>query len=134
MIIPDKVKIFNYDYDVKVVEEPIIHQGQVCLGLCDGLEQEILLSASLNQQTLETTLILEILHTAQFHYNMDMGDKTEEIVDNFAHLVHGLIKDNPLMFITEEGLEQYFDLLEDTPVAPENECEHECKCNHKDIE
>lgn len=128
MIIPDKVKIFNYDYDVKVVEEPIIHQGQVCLGLCDGLEQEILLSANLNQQTLETTLLHEILHTAQFHYNMDMGDKTEEIIDNFAHLVHGLIKDNPLMFITEDGLEQYFNLIENENIECEETCEHKCEC------
>ena len=134
MIIPDKVKIFNYDYDVKVVEEPIIHQGQVCLGLCDGMEQEILLSASLNQQTLETTLIHEILHTAQFHYNMDMGEKTEEIVDNFAHLLHGLIKDNPLMFITEEGLEQYFEALEMAEKCSEGKYEHNCNCDKNNAE
>ena len=123
MIIPKKVKIFNYDYDIKVVEEPIIHQGQLCLGLCDGMEQEILLSADLNQQSLETTLIHEVLHTAQFHYNMDLGENAEEIIDNFAHLVHAIIKDNPLMFITEEGLEQYLQMTEE-----QEEESHECKC------
>lgn len=113
MIIPNKIRIGNFDYDVELTEQPILLDYQLCSGLCDVHNQLIQIDAGLTDQNKERVLWHETVHGLFEYLGLDFGEKNENIVDSVARGVMQLVRDNPLMFITEDVVEEYLYLMEE---------------------
>ena len=123
MIIPKNVKVGNFIYDVEICDTPIIHEGVLCQGLCSYSEQKIWLSNDLTQQSLEQTFLHELCHAIFFHLGMSFDQDTEEVVEKTSIILHGIIKDNPLIFVEQETIDEFFNKQD-----VEEFCNKENKC------
>ena len=93
MIIPDKIKIGNYYYDIKLVEEFSLH----CLGRGALLKQSILLNSEASQELKEETFIHEIIHQILGQRSFSNEDKNETLIDSLAAGLYQVFKDNDLL-------------------------------------
>jgi hypothetical protein len=102
MIIPNELKVGNFIYNVEVTNEPILHEGMLCHGICDSENQLIQLSSDLSEQNKERVFLHELLHSIQFDRSIDLGEECEYIIDEFAKGLHAVINDNIGVFNSVE--------------------------------
>lgn len=134
MIIPKNVKVGNFVYTVEVTEDPILLDYQVCSGICDNHNQLIQIDAGLTEQNKERVFLHELIHAMCMDKELHFGDETEHVVDNLAKSLHGIILDNPILFMDGEVLDEILnDLAEEVEDELEmKECScKECKCENK---
>lgn len=98
MILPDKVKIGAFTYEVKI-QEKIFHNSVECYGVCDKEELVIYISeaSNANPQVLRDTFFHECLHGIEQAYGIDL---TEDQVSRISTAFIGLLSDNG--FLKEE--------------------------------
>ena len=100
MKIPNKVKIGNVVYDIKLSDEVILMDNKRAYGQIDFNFHTIKIDNSLQDiQGQEETFFHEVFHGIVHQRNFDY-DKTDEenITEELARGFHEFIKDNPLIF------------------------------------
>lgn len=125
MIIPREVKVGNFVYDVEITDEPILLDYQVCMGICDSQNQVIRIDENLTGQNKERVFLHELFHAMTVDKELDFGEDTEHVIDTLAKSLHGVLVDNPMLFVDENILEKLLDELEDED-EEEEEC---CSCS-----
>lgn len=96
-MIPNKVKIGIYDYNIKETDEVIIVNDHVCTGLIAYEDLIIELKNSMPEQKKYQTLLHEIVHGIIREYSVDLGnDNDETIVDTMAKGLYQVLMDNDL--------------------------------------
>lgn len=93
MIIPEKIKIGNYYYDIKFVEELSLH----CLGRGALLKQSIRLNSEMSKELTEETFLHEIIHQILGQKSFKNEDQDEKLVDTLAAGLYQVLKDNDLL-------------------------------------
>ena len=81
MKIPKTLKIGAYEYKV-VIQDGITHKGFALSGLCECDELIIRLDKKLKGTELQVVFIHECLHAIEHSYNIKLGEKTVERLDN----------------------------------------------------
>ncbi|MEX2673222.1 MAG: hypothetical protein WD294_14050 [Phycisphaeraceae bacterium] len=74
------VQVGPFPYRVKLVHGHIMHQGEPCFGLCDNLQQEILISDIPPERQRLQVFFHELMHAWWYHFDVDAGDQ-EAVVD-----------------------------------------------------
>jgi hypothetical protein len=96
-MIPEKVKIGCYDYDIVMTNEIILVDNHGCIGEIDYRQRQIKISTREERsgQNHEQTLWHEIVHGIVEHRNLDPTKvNLETTVDELATGLYGLCKDN----------------------------------------
>lgn len=95
-MIPEKIKIGCYDYDVKVTDEILIVDNRQCGGMIDLKRQIIKISDEHIQakQVQEQTWWHEVVHGMVYDRNLDLGDNNELYTEELAKALYSLMKDN----------------------------------------
>ena len=91
MIIPDKLKIFGYLYDVILNKES---DGRETLGQLSGQSQKIFILDSQHQQQKESTLFHEIFEAIDFHFELKLPHQTIAILET---ALYQILSDNNLL-------------------------------------
>jgi hypothetical protein len=97
MTIPDKIRIAGKDYAVTYTDK--LNNGvNICLGHIDYDKATIEIEPNCQErQTMNQTLLHEILHGICNHYKLDINDN-EDTIDKLANGFYMVIADNPEMF------------------------------------
>ena len=96
-MIPDKVKIGIYNYDVKETDDIIIVDNRVCSGSITYDKLEIKLTKDRPIQKKYQTLLHEIVHGIIREYDLDLKKHDEEtVVDTLAIGIYQVLMDNEL--------------------------------------
>ena len=110
MLMPVDVRVGSCIYKVVLTEEPLVINGQSCLGYCDYMNHIIKINTTLqDEQAMEQTLLHEIAHAMFYERQVDLckymsNDEMEYIIDSIGFMLHQLILDNPSIFVTEQML------------------------------
>lgn len=95
MIIPETIKIggkdFKIDYDTALVSD----EGHACRGRCRAAMQSITLNPNYPQQTIDCTLLHEILEA--MNTNNEIGLEHRQI-SQLEEYLYQVLKDNKLHF------------------------------------
>ncbi len=75
-----KVNVGPFEYRIRLVHGYVRHEGQDCLGLCDNVRQEILLSDVPPENQRLQVFFHELMHAWWYHFGPDAGDE-EAIAD-----------------------------------------------------
>lgn len=98
-MIPAKVKVGIYEYDVKIQKDVKLGK-QKCDGVISYFKQSIAIDESLPQINKEVTLWHEMIHLVSHQYNITLSERE---VDCLAHGIVGILKDNFLNFQSNNG-------------------------------
>jgi hypothetical protein len=74
------VNVGPFEYRIRLVHGYVQHEGQACLGLCDNVRQEILLSDVPPEAQRLQVFFHELMHAWWYHFGPDAGDE-EAIAD-----------------------------------------------------
>jgi Zn-dependent peptidase ImmA (M78 family) len=91
-MIPKRIKIGCYTYDIEHIKQPIISENKVCYGTIDFDKNIISLNASYGKQVIEQTFWHEVMHGFCHERGIEMP--SEEIINTLASAIYGFIKDN----------------------------------------
>lgn len=98
-MIPNKVKIGGYMYDIEQTDKPIILNARECHGQIDYDHHKILLSTTTQcTQGMNQTFWHEVIHGFANDRGIDWGENDEEYTDNLAKALHAFCVDNGLEF------------------------------------
>ena len=97
-MLPDNITIGCYDYAVEQTTEPIIVDGEVCLGSFSPLHQVLKIKADVSDQTKEQTFWHEAVHAIFDYYRIDVEEmETEDVVDILGTGLYALMKANGIL-------------------------------------
>lgn len=90
MIIPKKVKIGNYLYNVKFIDDTSIEK----CGRSHIKKQQISINQSLSKELQSTTFLHEIIHQILDQRSWGEESNNEKLVDTLAEGFYQVLKDN----------------------------------------
>jgi hypothetical protein len=82
MRIPKEVKVGAYTYKVRRLKK-VSKEGKECWGLCDHKKFTISLQKDLTGIDLKVTFIHECLHAIEYAYEITLGEKKINKLDNY---------------------------------------------------
>lgn len=100
-MIPKKVKIGGFFYDIEITDEPILVNNKRCYGSITYDQQLIQLAGDglISEQSREQTFWHELIHAFVFERNLDWPDDKNELwTDELAKSIHAFCIDNNLKF------------------------------------
>lgn len=98
MKIPKQIRIGGIDYDV-VYEDRLNNGVNLIYGHIDHDKALIRIAKDLQTKQGEfQTLLHEVIHGITHHYDLDLGDNEEDIVDKIAKGIFMVMQDNKDLF------------------------------------
>lgn len=79
MRIPRYVQVKNASYAVKF-KKKILHEGEICLGLCDANSKIIWLQKDLPEEMLFETFLHEYTHAVRYECHWPVSEEINELV------------------------------------------------------
>ena len=93
MKIPETVRIGGIDYRIEQADG--LNNGREVLdGRMDAFDSVIKLTTENGHQHRCIILWHEMLHAIAVHASLELGDKTELIIDTFAYGIYQILQDN----------------------------------------
>ncbi len=97
-MIPDKVKIGCFTYDVVETDEILIVNGRECVGMIDYNNLEIKIKKTDREQHKEQTFWHEVIHGILTYRSIDISKvELETLVDNIASELYAIMQTNPCL-------------------------------------
>ena len=108
MIIPNKVKVGGYVYDVLRPRDTFINNGVECDGLHDFSRATIKVTESGILDYQKTVFLHELIHAIIEVYCPDVSDEVNEtLAQQLSKGLYQVIEDNPEIFLSPEILKKY---------------------------
>ena len=97
-MLPDKVKIGCFTYDVVETDEILIVNGRKCVGMIDYDNLEIKIKKTDREQQKEQTFWHEVIHGILIYRSIDISKvELETLVDNIASELYAIMQTNPCL-------------------------------------
>ena len=107
MIIPNKVKVGGYVYDVLRPRDPFINNGVECDGLHDFSRATIKVTESGILDYQKTVFLHELIHAIIEVYCPGIGDELDEtLAQQLSKGIYQVIVDNPEIVLNPEIYER----------------------------
>lgn len=97
-MIPKKVKIGCFEYDVKITNDALILNNKAGhAGLITYSDLEIKIDSNMAIQQQEQTFWHEVCHGIVDYFDLDLGDNLEKVIEVFSKGFYNVLKDNNCM-------------------------------------
>lgn len=105
MNIPKKIRIGSVDYEVVLTDENLVLNGREVYAWIDYNYHLIKINRNLqDKQGQEQTFLHELMHGIVKERSLEIGNCDEEtLVEELAIGLHQVIRDNPGIFLKNEG-------------------------------